>query len=529
MLASSDQLKMNLENKDNNSGSILFSENPNDIELAGLSINSLNEPFFIMDTDFNFKLVNNAFTKAYGYSTGEVTWKTIDIIFAEKQNSESLDEIKNKAKKNSFKGTQYHKRKNGRNFLVLSHIANIRNELNETIAFVSTSVDLSDHSLVEDILEIDENKYKSLFTELKETVYESTPDGRILDINPSGVELFGYDSKEELLAIKSAAELYRNPEDREELAEILEKDGFVKNYEIEVINKHGEILNLLETAIGVEDSNGKITSYRGILHDITETKKNQELLTKYLEQLAGVNDQLKISEAELRRVNNEKDKFFSILSHDLKTPVSAIMSYSEILKDEFETLSGDEIKQFIGSLNEVSSNLFELLEGLLNWSRVQTGRMPYFPEILDIRYIIDSLHKFYLPSAQKKKISLTTSAIGSCRVFADENMVRTVLRNLISNAIKFTRESGKILIKADESENFVNVSIKDNGIGIKQKNIDKLFRIDVHHTTAGTANETGTGLGLILCKELIERNNGTITVKSKQGLGTTFRITLPRK
>ena len=520
---------MNKSNKDNQSASILFSNKAEDINLIRYSIDSLNHPFLITDLKFTIKYVNKAFIKTYGYPQDEIIGQPLDLIHSKSNDPEKILRINHDLKKKDWQGTLYHKRKNDKVFLVLANTSHIRNETDKTIAYVTTCIDLSDRSLVENIFELGEDKYKSLFSELKETIYESTPDGQIIDINPSGLELLGYDSIEELIAIDDASRLYKDPKDRKYLIERLEEEGFIKNYEIELVNKNGETLTLLETAICVKNSEGKTTCFRGILHDITESKRNQELLTDYLEQLATMNDQLKESEAELRRVNNEKDKFFSILSHDLKTPVSAIMSYSEILKAEYDSLSSDEIIEFVSSLNEVSQNLHELLEEILNWSRLQSGRISYCPEFIDLSALVDGLIKIYSPTAYKKNINMVSVVEGESIAFADENMISTVLRNLVSNAIKFSILYSTIKIEIKELADLVQISVIDNGIGIKKADIDKLFRIDIHHTTTGTANEMGTGLGLILCKELVEKNHGDINVDSEEGEGARFYFTLPKE
>jgi PAS domain S-box-containing protein len=519
---------MAVNNKDFQSSEKLLNNSSNENLLIRLSLNAVNQPFIITDLDLKISFVNKAFSRTYGYEPDEIISKPITTIYSDKNKPLVYESIKQNQYKLGWKGTLYHKRKNNKDFLVLLHTSKIKDSSGDEVGYVYSCIDLSDRALIESIFELDEDKYKSLFNQLKETVYESTPDGRILDINPSGLELLGYESKEELLAVDVATSLYKNPEDRNYLVKKLEENGFIKNYEIEIINKEGDILYLLETAIAIKDNSGKTICYRGILHDITETKKNQDLLTQYLEQLATINDQLKESESELRRANNEKDKFFSILSHDLKTPVSAIMSYSEILNDEFDSLSKNELREFISSLNEVSLNLFELLEGILNWSRVQSGRISYCPETINLSGLIEGIIKIYSQTAKKKKINLIAVSEGTVNAFVDENMISTVLRNLVSNAIKFSNTSGKIVLESIEKSDSIQISVIDNGVGIKKEDLDKLFRIDTHHTTAGTANEAGTGLGLILCKELVEKNNGNIDVESTPGEGTRFFFTIPK-
>jgi PAS domain S-box-containing protein len=373
-----------------------------------------------------------------------------------------------------------------------------------------------------------EEKYHTLFRELKDVVYESTQDGKLIDINPAGVELFGYESKEEILKINIADELYVNPNERDVLIEKLEQNGFVKNYEIKIKTKEGKELVVLETSFQVKDKNGKLIGYNGIIRDVTESKKQEELLIKYNEELADVNKQLKNSENKLKNLNDEKDKFFSIIAHDLKSPFNALLNLSEFLVEDLPELSLEEIRTFSKEINKSAHNVYSLLLNLLQWAQIKTGRMRHTKEKVALASLLNNTIVLLENVASKKSIKIKNEIDSSMFFLGDRTMISSVLQNLISNAIKFTKRNGSISVSASVECEKIIVSVKDNGVGISEDNLIKLFKLDNHLSTTGTANESGTGLGLILCKELVEKNSGTIWVESQELIGTTFHFTLEK-
>ncbi len=238
---------------------------------------------------------------------------------------------------------------------------------------------------------------------------------------------------------------------------------------------------------------------------------------------------LKTSEANLRESNMSKDKFFSIISHDLRGPFNAIIGFSDLLHNDFETLEVVEQRLMIKNIYDASIGTFKLLENLLEWSRIQTGRTKPNPENIDLSTIANTSLGFLKPQAEKKNIKLFSGIHFGTIAYCDENMITTVIRNLISNAIKFTQPGGNVRIWSGIRENFVEVTVSDNGIGIPNESIAKLFRLDESVKTRGTAGEQGTGLGLLLCREFIELNKGKIDVESEPGKGSQFKFTLPKQ
>ena len=228
------------------------------------------------------------------------------------------------------------------------------------------------------------------------------------------------------------------------------------------------------------------------------------------------------------QLNEDKDLFLSILAHDLRSPFNTLLGMSELLIDNIRVYSIDETEMLLNHLRNTSVATFALLEDLLNWTSTQSGNISFNPQNLNFseicKNILETLDKF----AYTKNITVKSLTKDNIYVFADIDMLKTVLRNLVSNAIKFTNKSGTIIINAEENSENVTISVTDNGIGIQPVKITKLFNISHRQTTRGTEEESGTGLGLILCKEFVERNGGKIWVESEVGKGSDFKFTLPK-
>ncbi len=252
----------------------------------------------------------------------------------------------------------------------------------------------------------------------------------------------------------------------------------------------------------------------GIIENIDERKKNEESMTKLYE--------------ELKDLNINKDKFFSIIAHDLRGPFNNLLGFSKVLQDDLDILSKDEMREYSGYIYTSSRNVYDLVENLLQWSRIQTGRMEYQPIKIDLYEEIFKITELFRSNAIAKKINLINEVNNNLFVYADQNMLHSVLQNLLSNAIKFTNSAGNIILEAESLDDFIEISISDTGIGIKKDDMKKLFRIDIQFTNPGTENEEGTGLGLILCKELIEKNKGVIRVESIHGKGSKFTFSVPK-
>ncbi len=248
---------------------------------------------------------------------------------------------------------------------------------------------------------------------------------------------------------------------------------------------------------------------------------------KIKNELLNVQQQLMKRSQELELLNATKDKFFSIIAHDLKNPFYSIIGLADIVINDYKELNDEEKLSYIQSVRNTAQYSFELLSNLLEWANMQTGRLKFNPAKFDFSLAANKSYNLMKSTAAKKNISLALAVEDDINIYADENMINTVLRNLVTNAIKFTYEGGNITVKAEKDGGKALVSIIDNGIGMTDKVKEKIFRIDVSSSTKGTANERGTGLGLILCKEFIEENGGKIWFESEPGKGTTFFFTVP--
>ena len=229
----------------------------------------------------------------------------------------------------------------------------------------------------------------------------------------------------------------------------------------------------------------------------------------------------------LQELNAAKDRFFSIIAHDLRSPFNAIVGLSSLLVEQIRQKDYDSLDQYAEIIEESSQRAMTLLLNLLEWSRVQTGKISFSPVKLDLAKEIDDAIGLAREAARQKEITLERELPESAIAFADRPMLATVLRNLISNAIKFTRRGGRIVIGAQAEADGWRISVSDNGVGMSEDTVEKLFRIDQNHSTPGTDNENGTGLGLILCREFINRHGGDIQVESKIDHGSRFSFTLP--
>jgi len=263
---------------------------------------------------------------------------------------------------------------------------------------------------------------------------------------------------------------------------------------------------------------------------ITKPFKAKEMLARIKThiELRQANKTIEKQNNELVKINNEKDKFFSIIAHDLRSPFTGLLSLTQMLAEEFEDFTKEEMVRTINSLKESASILYKLLENLLSWSLIKRGLMEFNFEKLNLYYAVNSNLEILEQRAIQKKIALINNTDPEIFVYSDKNIIYTVLRNLISNSVKFTPSGGSVTVNSQDLKNKIEISVKDTGIGISEVDLHRLFKIDEKVSNKGTEGEPSTGLGLLLCKELIEKNNGEIYVKSEIGKGSEFAFTLPK-
>lgn len=328
-------------------------------------------------------------------------------------------------------------------------------------------------------------------------------------------KMYGFDSSLPPPLLNESQKLF-TPESWELLsASILNAVNTGLPYEIELKTVRKDDSNGWMWARGeaIKNVAGETIEIWGAVQNITERKRIEEILAK--------------SEAQLRELNATKDKFFSIIAHDLKSPFTNILGFSEILQKEARNLDINSIVAFADTINSTTRQTFNLLENLLDWARLQQNGFHFEPRNILLNYLVKSELENLKFNADQKNIRLVNRITEEIVITADEKMLSSVLRNLISNAIKFTPKEGEIDIGAKMNLNSVQVSISDTGVGMGKETVKNLFKIETSFTNRGTENEKGTGLGLLLCKEFLEKHGGTIRVESEPGRGSRFTFSIP--
>ena len=374
--------------------------------------------------------------------------------------------------------------------------------------------DITERKRSEDAVRESENKFRTLFTQmsegfaLHELVYDDTHkavDYKIIDINPAFEKQVGIQAENAKGVL--ATQLYGStPAPYLDIYAKVAETGephFFQTY-FPPLDRHFQI-SVFSPNPGY---------FATTFVDITERMRNEEAL--------------KENEAHLRELVATKDKFFSIIAHDLKSPFNSILGLSNLLVEQIQEKNLEGIEEYARIIQKSSTTVFNLLMNLLEWARSQTGRMEFSREYIELGSLINEVIELSNESAHQKSIKIIKELPRNLLVFADKAMINTILRNLISNAIKFTYPGGLIIVSAEKELDELKISISDNGIGIKKEAIGKLFRIDENNIRMGTQNEIGTGLGLILCKEFIEKHRGKIWVESEIGKGSKFYFTIPK-
>jgi len=370
-------------------------------------------------------------------------------------------------------------------------------------------------------LEQKEINYQVLFNTAHDAIF--LIDKQVfLDCNPRAAEVFG--CKREDIIGKSPLDFSPlfQPDGVESKLKASEKinramSGHSQLFEWRHIKKDGTPFDA-EVSLNAVPLDG-VLHLQSIVRNISKRKKSEEQLLKYT--------------MELQDLNHAKDKFFSIISHDLKGPFNAILGFSDILANEWDDYTDEQRQQFIQNIHTSAKNTYQLLENLLEWGMTQTGTLIFNPIAFDLSLIVNEVVILMRDQAESKQIKLFTAINFNTMVRADENMVRTIMRNLVSNAVKYSQPGDQVKItgqkieKTPDRPGMVKVCVHDTGVGIAPELVPKLFRIEEKVRSNGTAQEKGTGLGLILCKELVEKNGGTIFVESEPEKGSTFCFTIP--
>jgi len=340
-------------------------------------------------------------------------------------------------------------------------------------------------------------------------------DGQLISVNHYWLKKLGYERRE-VLGRKSTEFL---TESSKELAKkrnlIFLKQGAVRDIEYEFIACDGKVISVMLSAEVQYDESGQPVSAFAFMRDITEQKKNRQ--------------QIIFQNEKLKALNATKDKFLSIIAHDLRGPFNAIIGFSELLVNRIKNNKFEDLEKFGQLILRSANHSNALLSNLLDWAMTQTGQFSVSLEKFQVEAVINRVIDLLKITADSKNIAILTSFKDNTFVRADRQMVETVLRNLLSNAIKFTPDYGEVSITTQTLGGSLQICISDTGVGINEEGLSKLFKLDSNYISKGTNKETGTGFGLILCKELLEKQEGKISVSSKIDKGSTFTITLPRE
>jgi len=387
----------------------------------------------------------------------------------------------------------------------------IRSQNEELSGFVFDFRDISERNITELKLRESENRYRLLVETANEGIIVAQ-DGHLKFVNPKMLEISGY-SKDELLSAPFISFVY--PEDR-----IIVMKNYVKRlnsgyadprYQFRILTKDSRI-KWAEVSGATIEWEGKPATFNFLI-DITERKITEQ--------------EINLKNEQLIRLNAEKDKLFSIIAHDLRGPFSSFMDYTEIMVEDLYDMSIQEIQEMAGEMKKSSYNLYNLLENLLEWSRVQSGIVSFAHSVFELKPMIISSMELIVQAASKKEIHITFAIPDNLKVDADENMLKSIIRNLASNAVKFTRRGGNIILNATLlKEGWVEICVKDSGIGMNPSIIEKLFTLNKKISRNGTEGELSTGLGLLLCKDFVEKHGGRIWAESEEGKGSVFHFTI---
>ncbi len=358
--------------------------------------------------------------------------------------------------------------------------------------------------------EIAVKKYTELYDFAPSGYFTLSREGKIVELNLKGANVLG---EERQRLLNNIFRFYVSEDTRTIFNRFLDRAFETENEEsceVSLIGKAtGEQLWVKLT--GLYDRNNEFCKI--IMVNINENKKAEKELREIGERLV--------------QLNADKDRFISILGHDLKNPFSNILGLSEMLAGEINSLNTEEIEEIAKIINTSAIITNKLLDDILMWARAKRGTISYQPHEFALGDILSDLLEVLNPSAYSKGITISSTNADQIKVYADIDMFKTILLNLVSNALKFTNKGGTINISAERTDSNITVSVSDNGIGIEHENLSKLFDISEVLNTNGTAGETGTGLGLLLCKEFVEKHSGKIWVESEVGKGSDFKFSLP--
>ena len=478
-------------------------------------IDNLQDAVLYADGKNNIIFANKRLCKMLGYTYAELkNTNSNDMLYDKKD----LKFMKEKAKLRKLGISDSYeirfKRKNGE--MIWCHINGTPNyDINGNIVgYIRIITDITEQKKSKQALREVEKKYKALVNTSPDAIVVTDTHDIVTLVNRRAVEMFWFDKAADMMG-KNNLEFFPK-EEHNRLKKTLEeitKEGIIRDVEFKMLRKDGSMFHAETSTALIKDIKGNPKGTISVIKDITERRKIENKLKKYVE--------------EQKEINATKDKLYSIIAHDLRSPFQALIGYSELLRCNISKLKPKKILDYAGNIYQTSYETYDLLDNLLHWTAIQSGRIKTSPEVIYVNDIFDSIVRINKKNVIQKKIMLSSTLRKDVFIYADRNMIMTILQNLVSNAIKFTKRRGKVMLEAKEKDDKVFISVSDTGIGITKENIAKLFKINSAFTTQGTDKEKGSGLGLIICKEFSDSINGIISVQSKPGKGSKFILTLP--
>ena len=466
--------------------------------------------------DGTFTFINKAFARFFGDSVGNLLKKSLNGVFSAKDYLKIKNHLKHISPSKEFRNFEQRIiHENGNTNVIHWTIRAIfkKDNLPEEFQFVGR--DVTEIEASREAIKRSEEMFRLIAENSNDIISIHANDNSIEYVSPSVKYILGY-SPEELIGGLINELVYE--EDLPELStckENLQKDEEPMLITLRLRNKQGELI-WFESML--QQQHSSLGEYTGKVIAVSRNVHSRKL----------VEEQQKLTEQQLKEANLTKDKFFSVIAHDLRSPFTSILGFTRLLNDEYDDFTDDERKMMLNQIQNSTESTFQLLDNLLAWAKTQLGRTIFNPESFTLESLVNESVKQTLPQAQTKNIEISVGKIETIILYADLNMLRTAIRNLLSNAVKFSFPGGVIKVETSLESGNLSITIADQGTGIENRLMQKLFSLNEEvSATNGTANEKGTGLGLILCKEFIERNGGTISATSEVGKGSTFRINLP--
>lgn len=378
-----------------------------------------------------------------------------------------------------------------------------------------TSIELALYKFsLEEKAKLHEQWLNIILENIEDAVVATDTNGIIRYINPVARSLTGYWGSEvdhyNLSEVFNIANEFKETPLTTVSTKKAEKKGYKYCY---LISKDKIETPIRYNIFSIYNEENNISGAVIIFQDISNLIKAEEAYKRYIK--------------ELEEINTNKDKFFSMIAHDLRSPFQGLLGYSHLLVEEYDELTDDDIRQFCNNIYNSTKNTFALVENFLHWTRIQNGKIPFTPEKLNLYLEVQASINLLLGNSMSKKVSINNLINKPIFVNSDSNMIQSIMVNLLSNAIKFSKTGGSIKITSKVNTAMVEISVIDSGIGMTQESLNRLFRVDDHFTTLGTDEERGTGLGLIITKELVEKQGGSIKVSSLLNKGTIFTVTIP--